>query len=228
MTGVLGGGWPWAGGAVTSVERTAYPSFPRMVLARDLHVFFTPSPDEVVWAREKTDTDEHLLALTLALKCFQKMGRFPKAAEVPEAVVEHVRRCLELDERVLPVYASTKTRDSHRVLVRRLGEVVHNPGKARKVAQKAMWDAAWVKNHPPDLINVALEKLTQAGLELPAFSTLDAMESKVRGEVNAQICKGIWVRLGPVGRARLAALLVVVGSDGKSDLLWCARSEARR
>ena len=146
-----------------------------MVLARDLHVFFMPSPDEVVWAREKTDTDEHLLALTLALKCFQKMGRFPKAAEVPEAVVEHVRRCLELDERVLP-----------------------------------------------------LEKLTQASLELPAFSTLDAMESKVRGEVNAQICKGIWVRLGPVGRARLAALLVVVGSDGKSDLLWCARSEARR
>jgi hypothetical protein len=43
------------------------------------------------------------------------------------------------------------------------------------------------------------------------------MESKVRGEVNAQICKRIWVRLGPVGRARLAALLVV-GSDGKSDL----------
>lgn len=215
--GVLGGGWPWTGGAVTSVERTAYPIFPRMVLARDLQVFFTPSPDEVVWAREKTGTDEHLLALTLALKCFQKMGRFPKAAEVPEAVLEHVRWCLELDERVLPVYASAKTRDSHRVLVRRLGEVGHNPGKARKVAQKAMWDAAWVRNHPPDLINVALEKLTQAGLELPAFSTLDAMESKVRGEVNAQICRRIWVRLGPDGRARLAALLVV-GSDGKSDL----------
>jgi hypothetical protein len=50
----------------------------------------------VAWAREKTDTDEHLLSLTLALKCFQKMGRFPKSAEVPGSVVEHVRRCLEL------------------------------------------------------------------------------------------------------------------------------------
>ena len=46
MAGVLGGGWFRAllGAAVTSAERTAYPIFPKMVLARDLHVFFTPSP----------------------------------------------------------------------------------------------------------------------------------------------------------------------------------------
>ncbi|MEU5345883.1 MULTISPECIES: hypothetical protein [unclassified Streptomyces] len=35
------------------------------------------------------------------------------------------------------------------------------------------------KNRPADLINVALEKVVEAGLELPAFSTLDAMSSKV-------------------------------------------------
>ena len=29
--------------------------------------------------------------------------------------------------------------------------------------------AALVKNHPPDLINVALERLVEASLELPAF-----------------------------------------------------------
>ena len=97
---------------MTSVDRTAYPVFPKLVLARDLHVFFTPSPDEAVWAREKTDTDEHLLALVLALKCFQKMGRFPRDAEVPESVVEHVRRCLELGDQVLPVYVSTWTAPS--------------------------------------------------------------------------------------------------------------------
>ena len=71
-----------------------------------------------MWARERTDTDEHLPALTLALKCFQKMARFPKTREIPPAVVEHVRRCLELDEQVEPVYASPRTAESHRVLVR--------------------------------------------------------------------------------------------------------------
>jgi hypothetical protein len=48
-------------------------------------------------------------------------------------------------------------------------------------------------NHPPDLINVALERLLQAGLESPAFSTLDGMESKIHGEVKTQIFKKIWI-----------------------------------
>jgi len=37
-----------------------------------------------VWAQERTDADEHLLAMTVLLKSF-RMGRFPKLAEVPEA-----------------------------------------------------------------------------------------------------------------------------------------------
>ena len=31
--------------------------------ARELHVFYTPQPDEIVWAREAAGPDEHLLAL---------------------------------------------------------------------------------------------------------------------------------------------------------------------
>ncbi|MDL4813167.1 Tn3 family transposase [Actinomadura opuntiae] len=202
---------------MTTAERTAYPVFKPLVMAKELHVFFTPTPDEAVWARERTDSDEHLLALTLALKCFQKMARFPKAREVPPAVTEHVRRCLELGEDVEPVYAAPRTAQSHRVLVRRYVGVTYAPGKVRKIAGKAMYEAAWVKNDPADLINAALERLVQASLELPAFSTLDAMESKVRGEVNSSIFKKIWIRLGRDARARLQALLVV-GPGGKSDL----------
>ena len=53
---------------VTSIERTAYPQFRRLVSARVLHVFFTPSADEVAWARERTETPEALLALLVDLK----------------------------------------------------------------------------------------------------------------------------------------------------------------
>ncbi len=202
---------------MTSVERTAYPRFPTLMYARELHVFFTPCADEVVWAREKIDTDDHLMALVLALKCFQKMGRFPGCDEVPGTVIDHVRRCLELGGDARPVYASRRTAESHRVLVRQREGVRYAPGQARKIAEKAITEAAWVKNYPPDLINVALERLVQACLELPAFSTLDEMASRIRGEVNASIFRRIWIRLGPSGRVRLEGLLVV-GSDGQSDL----------
>ncbi|MFI9561678.1 hypothetical protein [Nonomuraea endophytica] len=41
--------------------------------------------------------------MTLALKCFQRLGRFAKTREVPPVVVDHVQRCLELGEDVMPV-----------------------------------------------------------------------------------------------------------------------------
>jgi hypothetical protein len=126
-----------------------------------------------VWARERTDADEHLLAMTVLLKGFQRMGRFPKLAEIPEAVVNHVRRCLELSQATMPQYLSPRTAEAHRTLIRQRVGVVYKPGKARKLAEKAIRKAALVKNHPPDLINVALERLIQASLELPGFSTLN-------------------------------------------------------
>ena len=36
---------------MTSIERTAYPRFKRLLSARELHVFYTPSADEIAWAR---------------------------------------------------------------------------------------------------------------------------------------------------------------------------------
>jgi hypothetical protein len=33
---------------MASIERTAYPRFKRFMSARELHVFYTPQPDEIV------------------------------------------------------------------------------------------------------------------------------------------------------------------------------------
>ncbi|MEV7616190.1 hypothetical protein [Streptomyces sp. NPDC089799] len=52
---------------MTSIERTAYPRFKRLITAHELHLFFAPSRDEVEWAAGRTDCDEHLLAQLLAL-----------------------------------------------------------------------------------------------------------------------------------------------------------------
>ena len=84
------------GARVTSIERTAYPQFKRLTSARVLHVFFTPAAEEVAWARERTESPEALLALVLDLKCFQKMARFCSREEIPDVVIDHVRRCLGL------------------------------------------------------------------------------------------------------------------------------------
>ncbi|WP_247745645.1 hypothetical protein [Streptomyces oryzae] len=65
---------------MTSIERTAYPRFKRLITAHELHLFFSPTRDEVAWVSEVTDCDEHLLALLLMLmlmlKSYQRMGCF--------------------------------------------------------------------------------------------------------------------------------------------------------
>ena len=81
--------------------------------------------------------------------------------------------------------------------------VTYDQRRARALAAAAIREAALVKNHPPDLINVALERLVEASLELPAFSTLDELAATIRAEVNAGIFAGIVSRMGPEGRQRL-------------------------
>ncbi|MFD3874842.1 DUF4158 domain-containing protein [Streptomyces sp. NPDC058623] len=223
---------------MTSIERTAYPRFKRLITAHELHLFFSPSREEVQWATDSTDSDGHLLALLLALKSYQRMGRFPKLDEIPDMVVDFVRRMVDLPEGTRPAYASEKTAKNHRALVRRRLEAKYNQVRARKIAEAAIRVEAASKNRPADLINVALEKVVEAGLELPAFSTRDAMASKVRGEVNASICAGIHDRMSGEDRAVLLGLLENYALDGTTRFnqlkqsaqgpSWSHRLSARR
>ena len=201
---------------MTSIERTAYPQFRRLTSARVLHVFFTPSEDEVAWAREQTETPEALLALLVDLKCFQKMARFCSREEIPQAVTDHVRHCLGQAPEVEPDHGAARTARWHRGQVRKRLGVTRDPQRARALAEAAIREAAQVRNHPPDLINVALERIVEASLELPAYSTQDEMAAAIRTEVNEAIFAGITARMGPDGRHRARGLLNTAGSDGRS------------
>ncbi len=169
------------------------------------------------WASGATDCDEHLLALLLMLKSYQRMGCFPKLEDVPEMVVDFVRRAVELPEGTLPLYRAVKTAKNHRGLVRQRVGVVYDQAEARRIAEASIRKEAAAKNRPADLINIALERVVGAGLELPAFSTLDAMASTVRKEVNASISAGIHDRMSAVERAGLLRLLEEREADGTTQ-----------
>src|SRR5699024_5901887 len=180
-----------------------------------LHLSFTPNADEITWASERTNTPEALFAVVLALKCHQKLARFPSAGEVPDEVVDHVRRHLDLDEAVEPEHGSGRTAKWHRKQIRARRGVTYDPSRARKIAAEAIREAARSRNYPPDLINAALDRLVEASVELLGFTTLDDMATRIRGEVNAEIFAQVNDRMGEEGQARLKAL-VAVAEDGHS------------
>ncbi len=190
-------------------------------------MFCSPTADEVAWARGFAGSDEHLLVMVVLLKCFGRLGYFPPLQTVPAVVIEHVRRDLGLPEDVVAVHAAPRTAKRHRDFVRQRFGVVRNSAAARKVAAEAIQEAAHARNQPPDLINIALERLVEGCFELPAFSTLDKMASRIRGEVNGEIFAGITGRAGPSGVGSLQALLEPKGPRGKTDLDRLKRSAPR-
>ncbi|OLT40047.1 transposase [Saccharomonospora sp. CUA-673] len=202
---------------MTSIDRTAYPRFKRVVSARELAEAFTPTAEEMVWARGKTQRDQHLLALVVRLKSYQRLGYFPKLADVPLAVVEHVRDALGLPAGVTAETDAVRTAKRHRQFVREHLGVAYEADKVRAIAEQAIRSAVQTKDNPADLINVALEELVRTRCELPGYSTLDEMAATIRAEVNAAFFARVAGRLGRAERARLERLLLVDPGTRRSE-----------
>jgi TnpA family transposase len=209
---------------VTSIERTAYPRFRRVVTAQEFDAL-GPVAEEIAWARERCRSEEHVFGLLLGLKCFQRLGYFPRHEQLPAGVIERVRACLGSVEGPPPDLAR-RTVAWQRELIRDRVGVVLDPERARALAEQAIRDEAEVKNHPPDLINVALEVLVREGLELPGFSTLDEIAARVRAEVNLGMFARILARMTQPEVLRVNRLLEVVGGESQFDLLKRAAGKA--
>jgi hypothetical protein len=123
---------------LTAIDRTAFPWFKRLVSPRELHEAFTPSTDDVGWAREKTRSDQHLFALVVWLKAYGRLGHFPDLLEVPMVVVDHIRQVLELKPDAEPVHDSTRTAERHRDWIRERLGVAYGPPAARALAERVI------------------------------------------------------------------------------------------
>ncbi|MGP4021602.1 DUF4158 domain-containing protein [Saccharopolyspora sp. 5N708] len=145
------------------------------------------------------------------LKSYQRLGYFPKLADVPDVVVEHVRRVLDLAEDVpFAQHESARTAKWHRQLVREFVGVVYEPARVRTVGEQAIRKAVQTKDNPADLINVALEELVHQRCELPGYSTLDTLAASIRTEVNTGLFARVAGRMSLADRARLQQRLLVM------------------
>src|ERR1017187_652218 len=79
---------------MASIERTAYPRFPRVLTTLDLQRFFSPEPQELEWAASPARGTTQRLALMVQLKCFQYLHHFAAVDQIPPEVVEHIAACM--------------------------------------------------------------------------------------------------------------------------------------
>ena len=213
---------------MASIERTAYPRFKRNPLAKELDALYTPTNDELSFARALARKAQSRFGLLLLLKSFQRLGYFPALVDIPLAIVQHVRNVSGIDDEISPIYAELRTLYRHHQAIRDRLAVTAWSEDGLHAASEAMSAAAEVMDNPADLINVAIEELVRQRIELPAFSTFDRMSRRIRTLVNGRFFAAVMERLSETEREQLDALLEIGNSPQKKTLFFALKQLPKR
>ncbi|MDF5726331.1 MAG: DUF4158 domain-containing protein [Rhizonema sp. PD37] len=167
---------------MTLIDRTAYPKFKQLPDPKELAELYTPTETEIKFVKSRTKSQSGFLCFIVMLKSFQQLGDFSHPECVPIAVIKHLRSYLKLQDWVKAIL-SERQRYNYENAIRKYLGVKQYDKPAQKLIVIAIATSAEVKDHPADLINVAIEELVKERYELPAFS-IDRLVGHIRASVN--------------------------------------------
>jgi len=191
---------------MTAIERTAYPRFTRAPSVKELREIYTPTPTDAAFVGTHARGPAQKLALMVLLKIYQRLDYFPDPQTIPAAVISHIRAVMKYPGDLVPDIAPA-TLYRYYAAIREHLEVQHEGKHLRHIAARAMHQAAQVMDRPADLISAAIEMLLKEQCELPAFSTLDRMATRIRRLVNDGVYRAILDRLSEAEQQAFARLL---------------------
>jgi hypothetical protein len=191
---------------MTAIERTAYPRFTRAPSVKELREIYTPTPTDAAFVGTHARGPAQKLALMVLLKVYQRLDYFPDPQAIPGAVISHIRAVMNYPSDLVPDIAPA-TLYRYYAAIREHLEVQHEGKHLRHIAARAMHQAAQVMDRPADLISAAIEVLLKEQCELPAFSTLDRMATRIRRLVNDGVYHTILDRLSETEQQAFARLL---------------------
>ena len=193
---------------MATLDRTAYPRFPRVITTRDLVQQYTPAPDETQWVAGFARSGSGRLGLLVLLKAFQQLHYFPAIADVPPEITAHVASALGVKPEVVPEYRTPRTLYRHHEAIREYLGIQPAYGKvATKIAERAAQVAAEVMDQRVDVVNATIEELIFRRYELPAFSTLDRIAELAMAATQERLYEGVLRSLPRESRAFLDGLL---------------------
>lgn len=196
---------------MASIDRTAYPRLGKRLSAAELEAQYAMTDEEACLVRLATNGDSPRLTFLALLKTRQHLGYFPALLELPDQIVRFLADSFGLPQTtpLLDAELKKKTLFRYRTVIRsHLGATVYGDDGDRLI-EPVIRSAALTMSDPADLINVAIETLMQAHVELPAYSHLDRLVGHVRHQVHESLYRSIIAGLTEAQSARLDALLEV-------------------
>jgi len=202
---------------MTTLERTAYPTFKSAPMPKELAAQYTPTASEVAFAQAQARSKSGQLSLLVMLKAFQRLGYFPALTAIPSMLIQHLRACLNLRDHVA-ARLSLRSLRHYQVAIRHYLTIKPYDQTAQAYLKDQIAAAAITKDHPADLLNVAVELLLKDRYELPAFSTLDHLISHMRSTSNSHLFQQISEGLSTAEQTYLDQLLLSATPETQASL----------
>nr|WP_254209640.1 Tn3 family transposase [Burkholderia multivorans] len=178
---------------------------------------FTPTAAEMRYVRRQVRQESTTVLLMAQMKLLQRLGYFPMLADVPTAIIDHLRVALRagsLSRAAITRYDQSGARIRHQKLLRDHLSIHPFGGNEIGWLTELAREAAQTKAELPDIVNVLIEELVRRRYELPPLALLQRIATQGRRAVNEAIYRAIDGQLDDALRARLGTLLVTKG--GKS------------
>ena len=191
---------------MTLIDRTAYPRFKQYPSPKELAELYKPTETEIKLVKSRTKSHSGFLCFVVMLKSFQRLGYFPHPECVPIAAIKYIRSYFKSQDWVETIPSERQRYNYQNAIREYLGVKQYNKPAQRLIAI-AVADSAEVKDHPADLINVAIEELVKERYELPAFSTIDRLVGHIRSMVNNRLFLRMSTGLSQIEQVYLDQLL---------------------
>ncbi len=204
---------------MAAIHDTAYPRLKYNLTQKEIARVYTPMDEEMIWLKKRHFKGDQSLTCLVYLKCFQRLGYFPKPSDIPVSLINHIasftRFITEGYKRlpVVPQATHKRIKDAVRRYCCVTAFSLRNQGDRIKTFAD---DIARTKENLIDIINAMLEFLVKESIELPAFSTLERIAYSSRARANATYFRTITQTLTPRTVDSLAALLSTKTDSGIS------------
>lgn len=178
---------------MTSIDRTAYPQLSSDLTDNDLSARYSLTKKERAFIEQQARSNRGMLIVSAMLKTRQQLGYFLPLPQIPSWLVAFLAGELGVPSSAWQVGKAhdRKSFYRYRLACRQFLKSHTFTSRERQRVIKHVRDAAYTMSDPADLINVAIELLSQSNTELPAFSTLERLVAHERHSVHDQLYRKI-------------------------------------
>ncbi len=194
---------------MAAIHETAYPRLKSNFEDGELIKFYTPTKEELAFAKKHTRTLESKFGLLTHLKVFQRLGYFVLWEAIPKTITKYISTCLGSLFEITPPpnYDESGTRNRHLDHIRKYLGVTSISDATVICFENAALEAVQTKEHITDIINVMVEELVHQRFELPGFTTLDRAAYQIRYKYNEQCFENIYNQLSKKHLAKIDYIL---------------------